>query len=187
MCRFHKKSLQKPCDWRSAWGMDMFFLVALSVLMAVVVVEDARRYTIPNWLNLLVLALFVPHAFYAELPLGWLMHFAGFGAFFIVGFVLFATRMMGGGDVKLLAALGLWCGWGAAGGLLALYTCLFGGLLAIALLILRKILPYLQARSGRVWKLPLMCIDGQPIPYGLAIAAGFLVLLYSGSVAGLAW
>lgn len=159
----------------------MAFTVWLSLLMAVVCVEDIRRYTIANWLNLIVIVSFVPYAFFAaELPV--MLHLAGFGALFVLGFILFSLKLLGGGDAKLLAALGLWCGWSNAAIYLVIYMGLLGGVLAILLLILRKFLPYLQAKSGRVWRLPRMCIDEQPIPYGLAIAGAFLILLWGGKL-----
>lgn len=161
--------------------MELVFTIGLAILLLAVCVEDVRRYTIPNGLNLLFILLFVPYFLLMPTQGIWL-HLAGFGALFALGFVLFALKLMGGGDTKLFAVLGLWCGWSMSAAYLVIYTGLLGGVLAIALVMLRKFLPYMQAKSGRVWKLPLMCIDGQPIPYGLAIAGAFAILMIRGEV-----
>ena len=60
-------------------------------------------------------------------PVSWTGILIGFGAAFLVSFALFAMGGLGGGDVKLLAALGATLGWPA---LLpfALLTTIFGGI-----------------------------------------------------------
>ena len=74
---------------------------------------------------------------------------------------LFAARMLGGGDAKLLAALALWVPPAAFAQLL-LVMALAGGLLAGAMLATR-------------WRMA----PGAPasVPYGIAIAAGGLWVL----------
>lgn len=87
-----------------------------------------------------------------------------------VGYVLFATNKMGGGDVKFLASLGLWVDIGAAVWLV-ITTLLAGGLLAIIYLVVR----YGRA-SGTGKK-----YQSKGIPYGIAIAAG-ATLIFSGQL-----
>ena len=68
----------------------------------------------------------------------------------------FAARALGGGDIKLFAAIGLWMSfWGAVWLLAAVLMA--GGLLAVIFILTRL----LRCRSTRT-----------RIPYGLAIAAG---------------
>jgi len=83
------------------------------------------------------------------------------GTTFAIGAALFACRALGGGDVKLLAALALWVP-PALFGRLVVATALVGGLLALALLLAR------MRRPG-----------GAPVavPYGIAIAAATLWVL----------
>jgi prepilin peptidase CpaA len=71
---------------------------------------DVRQRRIPNWLTA---AIGVAGLAQSVLP----VHFAspgaavaGFGAGFGVGLIMFALRAFGGGDVKLLAAVGAWLG-----------------------------------------------------------------------------
>lgn len=86
-------------------------------------------------------------------------------AILAVGTPAFAAGWLGGGDVKLLAALGLWINLQAAIGLIAaVFTA--GGLLAILWIIAR--------RFGMWRRHPDSEKSG--IPYGVAIAAGALFI-----------
>jgi prepilin peptidase CpaA len=108
------------------------------------------------------------------------------GAFFL----LFVIHAMGGGDVKLMAAVGAWVGYRNAG--LALIVCaLAGGLIALGYVIVLKryrttlsnigALLRFHARSGvRVNpRLNLSSAKAVHMPYGLAIAAGAVGTLMS--------
>jgi prepilin peptidase CpaA len=64
-------------------------------------------------------------------------------------FVPFALGGMGGGDVKLMGALGAWLGAGTALWV-ALYTGLAGGVLAIAVAAFKG---YLGRAFGNIWLL----------------------------------
>lgn len=79
---------------------------------------------------------------------------------FAAGALLFQCRMLGGGDVKLLAAGSLWLGAPAVGGFL-LTTILAGGLLAAGFVIWTLILGSMTGHSAR-----------PSLPYGVAIATG---------------
>ncbi len=79
-------------------------------------------------------------------------------------------RWIGGGDAKLLSALALWTGISQLIELL-LVTTMMGGLFALLLWGARRLRPALPG--------PLSCEllrHGAPIPYGVAIAAGGLLL-----------
>jgi prepilin peptidase CpaA len=82
-----------------------------------------------------------------------------------IGTAMFAAGWLGGGDVKLLAALALWFSLEAAVGLIAA-VFIAGGLLAILSLTARKLglSPHSDPRKTR-------------IPYGIAIAAGAFFIL----------
>lgn len=120
--------------------MLAFYLV-LTALMLVVIYTDITRYIIPNWLNLTVLLLFPVMYFTSpDLPEGYSvwMALAIMLAVFAFGFVLFATHILGGGDVKLLTALALWTGAQASLEFLFLFAIL-GGVFVILLVMLREI------------------------------------------------
>jgi prepilin peptidase CpaA len=130
--------------------------------------SDVRAYVIPNWTSLviagsfLVTALFTP---FAPLIPGLL---AG-GGVLVLGLGIFALGWMGGGDIKLFSALALWCGPSRLASF-TLATSLAGVVLALVMLSpLRRLAPTApeEARSAA----------RQPMPYGVAIAAGGVWIL----------
>jgi prepilin peptidase CpaA len=136
---------------------------------------DAATLTIPNWVSLVLLALFPIAALVAGL--NWTevgIHFAiGFAAL-AGGMALFAAGMIGGGDAKMFAALSLYVG-AANFGAYILAVAMAGGVLACALLALRRFawLGLLERLQG----VKHLAINGAGIPYGIAIAAGALTVL----------
>ncbi|WP_347302011.1 prepilin peptidase [Croceibacterium sp. TMG7-5b_MA50] len=134
-------------------------LLAIALLLAAV--GDWRHRLIRNRLNAAI-ACSAPLFWLASgLPLwpGVAAQLALAAAVLAVCAGLFAIRVLGGGDVKLLAALALWVRPHAFPDLL-LVMALTGGLLAAALLLTHR-------RSG----------TGTSVPYGIAIAvAGLWVL-----------
>jgi prepilin peptidase CpaA len=108
------------------------------------------------------------------------------GAFFL----LFVVHAMGGGDVKLMAAVGAWVGYRNSG--IALIVCaLAGGLIALGYVIFLKryrttfsniiSLVRFHASSGlrQNPKLNLSSANAVRMPYGVAIAAGAVGTLIS--------
>lgn len=96
--------------------------------------------------------------------------------------LLYSRNLLGGGDVKLMAAVSL--------ALTATdcyrfvtATVLFGGVLAMAYLLLRKVLPPLRCKPGAPRLLRIAAVEGRrirrgaPLPYGIAIAAGGIFVL----------
>lgn len=150
----------------------------LTGFMAVVVMVDATKYVIPNALNLFLLGLY-PFAAYL-LGLDWPMALLAAGIALAIGMGIFAFGFMGGGDIKLLAVLVLFTGWDTSSINFLFLTGLCGGLLVFAVLFLRFLLPPLF--RGR--ELPRLLRRKQPVPYGIAIAAGFLVVLWTGQIPG---
>ena len=151
----------------------------LTALMAMVIWLDATRYRIPNWLNGVLLVLFLPWAVWVHPQIDWISSLLMFALLLGGGFALFALRFMGGGDVKLLAVLGLYVGFSQAGLALVIYMALLGGVLSVALLALRAIVPALLPKLG-IRTIPPLFSMGQPVPYGLAIAGAFLMVLWTG-------
>lgn len=142
-------------------------LVILAVLLVVAAVGDARRFIIPNRLCLLIAALAVPwwmtsEASWLELGEQALFALLVFGLFAGV----FALGWMGGGDVKLFAALALWLPWQPFLQMM-MATAVIGGALTIGLVIVHR----LRSRSGH-----------PEIPYGVAISAGALMVIGQGIV-----
>lgn len=138
-------------------------ICVLGGLLITAAVTDLRSRIISNRLNVLI-ALLAPlwwlgcglpvwPAMVAQLAIGLII----FGLFA----TLFALGWMGGGDVKLLAALSLWFPWQAVVSLLVLMAVL-GGVVTLATVIHHRATKRL----------------GQPeIPYGVAISLAALWLL----------
>ncbi len=154
---------------------ELLVLVALPALLLVAGLCDLVSYTIPNRLSAALVLLFLGFAAVAPIGLGALgWHLAAGAAGLTLGFCLFALGWIGGGDAKLFAAVALWLGFAD----LAAYAAtasLFGGLLTISLLMLRKV-PLPAMLTGQGWLLRLHD-ERSGIPYGVALAAGAFALL----------
>ncbi len=159
--------------------VEMGFTWALTAAMLAVIISDMTRYLIPNSLNLAILGLFVCAAFF--LPVGLPMGLISAAIILVIGLGLFALGLMGGGDIKLLVVLSLWTGWSMATAQFLMLTAMIGGVLVIVLLTARFLAPL-------VWKreMPRLLTPKQPVPYGLAIAGAFLVMLWTKGVPPLA-
>lgn len=133
----------------------------LAALLLWAGVEDVRRRTIANAKNAAI-ALLAP-VWWAAAGLGVWPDMAvqlGIGLSMLFLFALaFRAGMMGGGDVKMIAALALWFPWPRFLELLVVMS-LAGGAITVAMLIERR------WKGGDV-----------EVPYGVAIAiAGLLAL-----------
>jgi prepilin peptidase CpaA len=154
---------------------QLLVLVALPALLLAAALCDLTSFTIPNALSAALGALFLVFAFAVSMglvALGW--HLAAGLAGLVLGFALFALGWIGGGDAKLFAATALWLGFAD---LLpyAAAASLFGGVLTLSLLALRKV-PLPAGLSGQAWLVRLH--DARSgIPYGVALAAGAFAIL----------
>jgi prepilin peptidase CpaA len=90
----------------------------------------------------------------------------------LAGIVLFSLGWVGGGDAKLLAVASLWLGFEPMVLFLG-YVAIFGGALAIAILAYRSVPAGALPLPG--WAARLHA-KGEGIPYGVAIAAGALMI-----------
>jgi len=152
-------------------------LVAACAFFVFGAMTDLVTYKIPNWIPLGLAGLFALAAILAGMPLdraGW--HLAVCLGALLFGMALFAFRMIGGGDAKLLAAAGLWMG-PAHMAKYCLIFALIGGAFAIALIMLRK--APLPAAAARVPVLNQLLQPKAGIPYGVALGLGALFVLPS--------
>ena len=141
---------------------DLLLLTLATILVAAAVI-DVRTFTISNRLNLTV-ALLAP-LYWASVALspwpGVAVQLAGGAAVFLLLAGAFYAGMMGGGDVKLAAALALWFPPLGTIRFLVLMS-LAGGILTLVILAWHRA----HKREGR-----------PEIPYGVAIAFGGLAIL----------
>jgi prepilin peptidase CpaA len=150
------------------------FLMVFPVAMAFAAANDLFTMKIPNRIPLALFAGFVVVAVFARMPLeAFGIHLAIGFAVLAATFALFSFGLLGGGDAKLLAAGAVWIGPEHILEYL-LFITIFGGALSLLILAYRKFLPA-TALALPGWALRLH-EDKGPIPYGIAIAAGALVV-----------
>lgn len=156
-------------------------LVVAGALIAAAV-SDFRFLTIPNWCPVTVAAFYLPFAYALDMPpTGLALHY-GLGALiYLIGLSLASHGIIGGGDVKLLAATAIWTGLGMIVQLL-LSVAVLGGAIALITVCLRRIL--LEKPKGQEpWWLNPPAGAHAGIPYGMAISMAGLVLM--GQITGL--
>jgi prepilin peptidase CpaA len=160
-------------------------------IAAVACVTDLRSRRIPNWLTLSGAA--AAFGFYLAghglSGLGWSA--GGWAVGLAVFLPFFLLRGIGGGDVKLVAALGAWVG--PVGAIwVGLYAAIAGGPLALGMALSRG---YARQAFSNIWGLvgfwrlagvrpqPGLTLEtagaGAPrLPYALPIAAGLVLTLW---------
>jgi prepilin peptidase CpaA len=142
---------------------------------------DVRRRRIPNAISYLIGSLGLLRILLMGDPVaaGWTV--AAAAGVLVVGFMFFWGGTLGGGDAKLLTGAVLLIGYHDLFGFLFLMS-LFGGVLALALLIGDRLIPRLR-RLGR----PVAAPDASgttprhhvwpTVPYGVAISAAGMIIL----------
>ncbi len=132
--------------------------------------SDVRRLIIPNSHSIAIAGLFFLAYVLAPTSFGSLTgHLLTGFLFFLVGFLLFARGMLGGGDAKLAAALGLWLGPKAVIPFL-FFMSLAGGVLALFSIYIKKRKPFSKP-SPESWVMQIQ--QGRSaLPYGVAISFG---------------
>jgi len=165
--------------------MNQVLIVAFAGCVLWAAFGDLRRFIIPNRLVGTIAALWLVYAglrFSAGAPLSDIALAAGVGVgAFALGVALFMGRLIGGGDAKLFAAVALWAGPTLMMPLLTT-TLICGGVLALV---------YLAMRTGRnmvAVTVPGVAAPGfaaalrgalkTQVPFGVAIAAGGLLIAY---------
>ena len=155
-------------DW-----IQILAAAASLLLLLTAAASDIWRYRIPNYLVLGIVGAFGVYSLAAvNWPqLGWSL-LAGLSVM-IVGTVLFALRMFGGGDVKLLGAMALWTGFADLQRFL-LIMGVAGGMLALVWLARRLFQRRARAQTVPASETATAPAIAKRIPYGVAIAiAGF--------------
>lgn len=142
----------------------------LIALLTAAALQDAVQLRISNYITASVLILGIAAMVVTGGTIGLWKNALLFALVLTVGAFLFARNVLGGGDVKLFAAVALWSDLGGALRLIAfIFVC--GGLLALLILVARTMSP--QWLADRVKTLR----PRAGIPYGIAIAAGTILTI----------
>lgn len=156
---------------------DFLTIVVLSIAL-VATVTDVIYNKIFNWLTLPAMVLGLAFGAYSNGWMGLLQSFLGIGVALLLYGWMFAIRVMGAGDVKLLMAMG------ALGGVffvidIAVVAILVGGVMALGILIFkgrirefaRKIYRFLVSVFYKNLVVEFPEVDHKlTMPFGIAIA-----------------
>jgi prepilin peptidase CpaA len=142
-------------------------LVIFPLCMAMAATSDLMTMTIPNRLSILLIAAFVliaPLAGFSVTQIG--LHLGAGALVFAVCFLLFALRIMGGGDAKILTASAVWFGFNQSLVEYLVYVSVFGGLLSLIVILMRANTNLILAYGIRI---PETMMHAKKVPYGIAI------------------
>jgi len=170
--------------------VQIYLMLVAAICAIMGAVDDVRSHRIPNWLTYTGMALAL--AVRAAVG-GWQGLEQGVGGILLNGGIFFAFFLihgMGGGDVKLMAAVSAWVGLDYAVPLM-IATALAGGVLAVFYMIFYKQIANTFRNLAVLLRLHLIFrfkpqSEFSPqdpktirLPYGLAIATGTVHLLVS--------
>jgi prepilin peptidase CpaA len=152
-------------------------ILGFIILLSAAAFSDIRKLTIPNSYCLGIALCYPFFALAPAQPVDWMGGLMVGGSLLVVGFILFTTGRVGGGDAKLLAVTSLWAGPSLLVEFILL-TALTGGGLALLL--------YVRHRWLRSPSLAAMAVTEaspdfaqQPMPYGVAIFAGGVYVAFT--------
>ncbi len=152
-------------------------IVGFIALLSAAAISDVRKLTIPNSYCLGIVLCYPFFVLAPAQPVDWMGGLLVCGGLLVVGFVLFTTGRVGGGDAKLLAATSLWAGPGLLPEFILL-TALAGGGIALVLYVRHR-----WARSPSLATLAATEVSPdfaqQPMPYGVAIFAGGVYVAFT--------
>ncbi|HPD83046.1 MAG: prepilin peptidase [Alphaproteobacteria bacterium] len=144
--------------------------------------SDISRLTIPNTYAISIAVAFIPAylliTFMApetEVFFAWKSHLIAAAIAFVITYILFHLKLMGGGDSKLLSAYALWVG---LSGLMPLVfiMAVVGGILGLLTLVFKKWKPFKKTVKGS-WVAKAQAGE-ESVPYGVAIFSGALVTFW---------
>lgn len=153
--------------------LPLIFLSAFPAALLIAAMNDLYEFKIPNWVSATLFVSYFAAGVGLGAPGSMLLEGFLFGcAAVTVGFCMFAGKLLGGGDAKLIAACAPWIGLSAFAPFL-LNVALAGGAFAIALILFRRT-PAFPVYAQAPW---LMRLHQKPkdIPYAVAIALGGLL------------
>lgn len=160
--------------------LSQYILVILGLAFCVAVVyggiSDVTTYTIPNWVPMVLLAGFVAVAVVNHDRISLIPHILIALGMFVICFLFWRLRWLGGGDLKFLTAISLWMG---PTEILPFLFVLSGlaAILGLTLIWLRGWSPHIQeGHWPKILKKMVSKAEDHALPYGLPIAIAALVV-----------
>ena len=150
--------------------LALLFLSAFPAALLIAAMNDLMEFKIPNWASVVLFLSYFAASLLLAAPMAQVLEGTFiFLAVLAVGFALFATKTIGAGDAKLLAAAAPWVGLSALMNFI-LNIAVAGALFAMILMVFRQA-PALPVYARAPW---LMRLHERPrdMPYGVAIAIG---------------
>lgn len=157
---------------------ELSLAIVYPVVLVAAATSDLLWLRIPNWLSIFLAGWFVAYAVIAGVAFDIIGLRLGLGGIVLVsGFALYSFGLLGGGDVKLIAASAIWVGLDDLM-LFVLAVAISGGILAAGVFIVRKsVIPSPKWLLDQNWYLRLVT-DGNGIPYGVAVCAGGIITFH---------
>lgn len=162
--------------------MLIFILTVFPILSSLIIAglcaySDFNRLKIPNQYLLIVIGLFIFLQIAAfifpdsrDIIPSLLSSLLGAFILFALSAFLFAIRLMGAGDSKMMSVFGLFMGAANVPPFL-FYMATFGALLGVTTILLGKFKPF-KAPSEGSWIFFAQTGDKTKVPYGIAILVG---------------
>lgn len=144
----------------------------VGLLLLAAAVSDLSRFTIPNWISLALVLLYLGASGASGTPVATMvLPLLLAVAVLLAGAVAFERGWIGGGDVKLLAAASLWVPPAQLPGFLVLVAVLGGALAALVLAaaVIRRATAAAEDSLASI-----------RLPYGVAISAAGMLTLFGG-------
>lgn len=165
--------------------MEILFISIFIVALLLAGISDLSTYKISNKLTL---PLFVIGIIYQVLFGSFISLILGFGVGFIVGFICWLSGGMGGGDVKLMAAIGTWLGFESFL-LITFIACIFGLIWAMFDFIkqgrLKEKLIHIFSQLKMFKFLGFKALDvknsdmKKPIPFGSCLSLATMIVIFA--------
>lgn len=157
--------------------MGSVILIFVAVLVLMAALSDIKTLTIPNLIPVFIIGAFV---FTIILDPTYFMDvrnsLISAAAFFVITFLMFSAGVLGAGDSKLLATLGLWVPVSSIWGFVLIMS-LAGAVLGAVALTVRKKVNITHRFSEGTWFGQLQ--QGRSaVPYAVAIAVAFYAVVF---------
>lgn len=154
-------------------AFHLALLLGAAGLLIAAAVSDCLHYRIPNTICAAMLIFFPLFIITSPHAIDWKQNVMVFLLILAAGFAMFLGHLAGAGDIKLLAVTGLWAGPRLVG-MFLVGTAIAGGFVALGM----ALLTHYRNRSAAAKSLPAVAVAKVPIPYGAAIAAGGVGVVY---------